>query len=382
MLDGVRRELGNSEELAGLWRVFADFHPVQCCRLCTACNCAELDLDEPHLALHHSRELGFHEVVNRRRIRSASVDVARAKNAAGSMPLQGPDRIILVSLRKQYPGLPGVVEAQRNDLHCGQHHQACELVEHRQRQLADFELREQFHELLQFFVVQSHARGNLAMMTSSPSTLTRWFVFAAVVLIGHHWWPILHPFRGLLEGTRIATYIDLVTPLAIIGAATWILAAEKLNRVRTALFVVAAVMYVEGRCIHLAANSINNNDPVGEAAVTAHFWDETFSHALWYSGWMLMTAVVVWNGGGVSRAFAARVGIALLYGLTITTNAIEGGTVPMMFVYNVVIFAMMIRTRRGLQLDAAIATGSSVLLLIIFGLWQGGYPQFSELGWL
>lgn len=203
------------------------------------------------------------------------------------------------------------------------------------------------------------------------------------VLICHHWWPILSPFSELLKGTRIATYIDLITPVAVVGTAAWaMLAGGQPGTRRWMLFVFAAIVYVEGHGIHLAANSINNKDPLGAAAETAQFWDEEFSHLLWYSGWAMLAAVLVWSGGNAPRLTPLRAVLAFLYGLTACTNSIEGGAVPMMFAISVAFIAATWRAPTGLRQDALVAFGSTTLLLIIFGIWQGGYPQFSELGWL
>ncbi|MGI8460819.1 MAG: hypothetical protein ACR2OC_04155, partial [Solirubrobacterales bacterium] len=41
---------------------------------------------------------------------------------------------------------------------------------------------------------------------------------------------------------------------------------------------VAAILYVDGHGIHLAANSIANEGPGPEVDDLVHFWDESFSH--------------------------------------------------------------------------------------------------------
>jgi hypothetical protein len=210
----------------------------------------------------------------------------------------------------------------------------------------------------------------------------RWLAFAVACLICHHWWPILAPFRSLTEGTRIPTYIDLITPVAVVGTAAWAAAAGKLSGRGWALFVLAAIMYVEGHGIHLAANSINNQNPSGDAATDAHFWDEVFGHVAWYTGWTLMTAVLVWSGRHAPALNPLRTVVAALLGFTVMTNAVEGAVVPMILVFNVLFLTFAFRVRRGLARDALVIYGTATVLLAIFGIWQGGFPEFSELGWL
>jgi hypothetical protein len=190
------------------------------------------------------------------------------------------------------------------------------------------------------------------------------------------------PFRPLTEGTRITTYIDVITPFAVVGTAAWITAAGNVSKRVHVLFVLAAIMYVEGHGIHLAGNAVNNQDPIGSAATEAHFWDEDFSHVLWYTGWTLMTAVAVWSGRGAAPMGAFRAAVAALLGFTVMTNAVEGGVVPMVLTYNVLFLAFAARLRAGLARDALVIYAMATVLLAIFGVWQGGFPEFSELGWL
>jgi len=42
----------------------------------------------------------------------------------------------------------------------------------------------------------------------------------------------------------------------------------------------------------LAANSINNEDPTGDAKDVAHFWDEEWGHFEWHLGWFVLIAAL------------------------------------------------------------------------------------------
>ena len=78
------------------------------------------------------------------------------------------------------------------------------------------------------------------------------------------------------------TWVDLATPLAVLGAAAWALRGARGAAVATA--VVGAVLYVDGHGIHLAANDIRHEHPTGSVEDVAHFWDERFGHIEWHLG--------------------------------------------------------------------------------------------------
>ncbi len=106
-------------------------------------------------------------------------------------------------------------------------------------------------------------------------------------------------------------------------------------------------------------------------------------HHLWFAGLTLLLVVVVravhdlpLSTGPTAWALAA------LVGLTWTANVIEGGAVPFgaALAAGLTVFGWSRRTAAGRLLVTAF--GLSLLLTAAYGLWQGGFPQPSELGWL
>ncbi|MCA1720774.1 MAG: hypothetical protein LC779_06630, partial [Actinobacteria bacterium] len=75
----------------------------------------------------------------------------------------------------------------------------------------------------------------------------------------------------------------------------------------------------------------------------------------------------------------ARWPLAALFGLTMATNGIEGGT-PYLTLAVGVAFVLEGRRRGSAVLITAWAT--AVVLLVGWGLYWQGFPQFSELGWI
>jgi hypothetical protein len=210
-----------------------------------------------------------------------------------------------------------------------------------------------------------------------------WLVLLALgYAVSHHVGTL---FAGLGDvgdtQTRWADWIDLATPYVVTGAAAAALRAARASRVAWTVFWFAAVLYTQGHGIHLAANSIGNAVPGTQQP--AYLWDEHVGHYLWYTGFALLVATLAAtlserrHRGGL----AAHV-LALLVGFTNFTNSVEGQTPALGIAIAVVFTVWGLVTRDGLGRVLFTAYGFSLLLFAAFGLWQGGFPEFSELGWI
>lgn len=179
--------------------------------------------------------------------------------------------------------------------------------------------------------------------------------------------------------TRWADWIDLLTPYVVVGAAAGALRAGPAARGTWPLFGFAAVLYTQGQGIHLAANSVGNAAP----GAPAHLWDERVGHYLWYVGFALVVAAL-------ASTFAQRepVGgaaahlLALVVGLTHFTNSVEGQTAVLGIGTAAVFVGWGLLTRAGFGRVLLTAYGGSLVLFAVFGVWQGGFPEFSDLGWI
>ncbi|MGH8971346.1 MAG: hypothetical protein ACRDV1_15510 [Actinomycetes bacterium] len=182
--------------------------------------------------------------------------------------------------------------------------------------------------------------------------------------------------------TRWADWIDLLTPFVVLGAAGAALRAGRASRGAWTAFWFAAVLYTLGQGIHLAANSVANAVP-GDDPDPVHLWDEVIGHYLWYGGFALVVAALAATlserrpRGGIG----AHV-VALLVGFTHFTNSVEGQTPVMGIVVAAAFTAWGLLRRDGLGRLLLSSYGFSFLLFVVFGLWQGGFPEFSDLGWI
>jgi hypothetical protein len=69
-------------------------------------------------------------------------------------------------------------------------------------------------------------------------------------------------------------------------------------------------------------------------------------------------------------------------GFTSFSNAVEGQTAYLGIGAAVVFTVWGLFTRDGVGRLLLTAYGFSLLLFAVFGLWQGGFPEFSDLGWI
>jgi hypothetical protein len=203
--------------------------------------------------------------------------------------------------------------------------------------------------------------------------------FALATVVGHHVGTIFKPL-GEIGDTRVADWIDLLTPYAVLGCVAAALLAAAADRLAWLVFAFGAVTYTEGHGIHLSANSIGN---AIDYQRIGYLWDETASHNIWYLGWVVIVVAL-------ARVLAARAAptgpapylLAVLYGLTWFTNGVEGGTAIQGLVAAAGFSWWGWRERAGAGRLLLLAYGLGFVLIAGFGIWQGGFPQFTDLGWI
>lgn len=186
------------------------------------------------------------------------------------------------------------------------------------------------------------------------------------------------------RGTRVADWVDLVTPFVVALPLLWFVAGQRARWGCQVGAAVGAIFYVEGHGIHLAANSVSNAggaNAVGSAAEVAHFWDEVAGHYLWYLGLAVMVgacALCVRSCPlGLPKALLVMGGAVC--GLTWATNGLEGGTAVFSLFCAVGAVALVDRERGGISV--ALLAGSTVAIgvLVAYGLTHSGFPQPSSL---
>jgi len=198
----------------------------------------------------------------------------------------------------------------------------------------------------------------------------RLLAFAAAVLLFHHL-PSLAGDAG--------AWVDLVTPFAVVFAAAALLSTFAARALPLAL--VAALLYVDGHGIHLAANAIGNEGPTGDARRVTHFWDEEWGHFEWHLGlFALLGAIALATRGAPVGRRAAAVS-ALMLGFTFFTSTVEGGTWWLELAATAVFVPWALRARQPVLSTFAGAFALGALLIGVWAAWHGGVPQFSQLGW-
>jgi hypothetical protein len=194
--------------------------------------------------------------------------------------------------------------------------------------------------------------------------------FAAAVFVFHNL-PALAP-----EGAE--EWIDLLTPFAVVGTAALVL-GRGLPTPVFGVAVVAALLYVDGHGIHLAANAIRDEEPTGNVEDVAHFWDEEWSHIEWHLGLFMLIAAFCLANRARPRLAALS---ALLLGWTFFSNTVEGGTWWLELAATAVFVPWALAARRPILVASAAAFAIGALLIGIWAIWQSGMPQFSDVGYL
>lgn len=209
-------------------------------------------------------------------------------------------------------------------------------------------------------------------------SVPRLLAASAVAMVLTHWLRLLPLGVAAPGATRYEDVADLLTPYVVAGPALAVLARSGASRRSWALGLLGAAVFTQGHGLHLSANSITFAS--GDAP-PAYLWDEQVGHHLWFAGLSLLLLVVAHQVRSL-RVGPAACGLAGLVGLTWAANVVEGGAVPFGSALALGLAGYGWRLRRPAGRLLVLAFGLSLVLVAVYGLWQGGYPQPSELGWL
>ncbi|HET9020384.1 MAG TPA: hypothetical protein VFN34_00750 [Ornithinibacter sp.] len=213
--------------------------------------------------------------------------------------------------------------------------------------------------------------------------------FAVALVVGMQAGTLFKPL-GTVGETRVADWVDLLTPYVLLGCAAMVLARAGAARGPWILFGVGAVTFTLGHGLHLSANSVSNvTDAVVARASIVHLWDEVVSHWIWYTGLFLVLAALAWGlRGRTFRVGVPGVVLALLVALTLTNTYIEGGTpwLGVLFLAAAVVAGLLTRPDPVSRVLLLVG-GAGVVLLVGWGVYwalaDGSlFPQVSDLGWI
>ena len=244
---------------------------------------------------------------------------------------------------------------------------------------------------------------------SSYHSLSLWVLIYAFSYAFFHIIPVLLHYE-IKNRLMVGDLFDILTPFAIV------LVAYKIFRILSSgasqdsdssartlaigILILGAITFVEGHGMHLSANAIARHlAPMkGSPLFTLdYFFDEKLGHILWDSGIALLSFGLILMGSNFNQARALNqkpiltIFASLLYGFTYFVNAVEGQTAFFTFPLAIVIpffIWCLVRRRRILLLKNPVlsfyllAHLLALPLFIIWGIWHGGFPEFSELGWI
>jgi len=220
--------------------------------------------------------------------------------------------------------------------------------------------------------------------------MRRWLGwFALAVIIGMQAGTVFKPLGSVGE-TRVADWVDLLTPYAILGCAAMVLLRAWATRGQWVLLGVGGITFTLGHGLHLAANSISNvADQVVAGASIVHLWDEVVSHWIWYTGLFLVMAAVAWALRDQELAVGAPdMVVAVLVAVTLVNTYIEGATPWLgLILLAAGLVAGVIWRPATVSRLLLVVGGAGLVLLIGWGVyWLAAdgsvFPEFSELGWI
>ena len=162
------------------------------------------------------------------------------------------------------------------------------------------------------------------------------------------------------------------------------------------LMFASAILYVDGHGMNLSANAVARHlvNLKGQSVYQLdYFFDETMGHVFAHTALLGMAAallVLVRRTPPLRPAWQAWAA-ALPFAFAYFCDGVEGQTVPILLpgaIAVVLVAAVMVRNEArivGRHPVVAFLLAASVVALVLFGIWyvwQGGFPQFSELGWV
>jgi hypothetical protein len=173
-----------------------------------------------------------------------------------------------------------------------------------------------------------------------------------------------------------------------------------------AMLGIAAAAFAFGHGIHVAANSLHDlaaRNGAGDPTGLLDFWDEHAGHYLVDGARVLFAAALTLGsaragaagaGGDGREGVAAVIAGGAALGFTLFASAVEGQTVPLVLPFSAVYAAWgTLSPSRGaaargagpapgrlVRLFFTAAAWTALLFFAIWGVWQGGFPEFTRAG--
>lgn len=192
--------------------------------------------------------------------------------------------------------------------------------------------------------------------------------------------------------------LDLFTPLVLIPL-YWLLFQIspqcRPNQKETIIFIILVTMWVQGQGMHLVGNSIGHLTQDAaidrDVATLTNFYDETLSHYWWHIGLIGLSALLIyrqWQNPISDRLLGLQweITAGVIYGINYFIDIVESATTVIGVPFAVAIaFWVIVKGIKHLQRQPIVAfffVAYLVANLLFFGwgLYWGGFPEFSEVG--
>jgi hypothetical protein len=196
----------------------------------------------------------------------------------------------------------------------------------------------------------------------------------------------------------------ILTPLIFIPI-YWLLfkssASTKTSLGQETAFIILAAIWVQGQGIHLSTNSIDNligtlaRNQVLDIRATdiynlTYFLDEHLSHFMMHIGMLGLAALLIYrewrNPAGIATNWWAAIPAGTIYGFSYFAIFIEGQNVALGLPFSIILVLFGIiwgrnkLTQRPLLAFFFITCLVALLLFTGWGLYWGGFPQFTDVG--
>ena len=196
---------------------------------------------------------------------------------------------------------------------------------------------------------------------------------------------------------NIADIFDLFTPLVLIPL-YWML--FRINRNTNAslkenlVFMVFTSFWVLGKGMQLTANSIGHltaNTAGSDVYNLTYFYDEILGHYLWHFGVISLSTLLIyrqWKNhfpGGIGLTWQ-NILAGIIYGFTFFVMVVEGQTtlmgVPFAVIAVICCFILWRDKTNRQPLISLFLVGYLVatILFAVWGTWQKGLPEFTDVG--
>jgi hypothetical protein len=197
---------------------------------------------------------------------------------------------------------------------------------------------------------------------------------------------------------------DLLTPLVLISL-YWLMFKYASSAASTTweeiTFILLSSLWAMGHGMHLAANAISNlveslaklqviDVKATDIHALTYFIDEHLSHYLWHIAVVGLALLLIYrewrHPAGVETAWWATGVAGFIYGFTLFCLFLEGQTVPLglpitaSFTLFTLVWGRKKLSQQPILAFFFVASLVAFLLLTGWGLYWGGFPQFSDVG--